>query len=57
MIEALGNAVSELRGHPALLAIVLLQIFTMAMIYFVADGNAERTNARELALIQACGDK
>jgi hypothetical protein len=54
MIERLTSVVGELRGHPALLAIVILQIVTMGVFYFVASGNAERTAARELALIEAC---
>jgi len=57
MIHALGNAVGELRGSPALLAIVLLQMATMAMIYFISTANAERVQVRELALIEACGGK
>jgi len=54
MIEAIGNAVGELRGHPALLAIVILQICTMAMVYFISTANADRVQERELALIEAC---
>jgi hypothetical protein len=54
MIDRLASTIGELKGHPALLAIVLLQVFTMAMVYFVASGNAERAAARELALIDAC---
>lgn len=54
MIERLVDTIGELRGHPALLAIVILQIATMAVVYFVASGNADRTAARELALIAAC---
>ncbi len=44
-----------MRGSPGLLSVILLQCATMAMIYFVASGNAERQHARELALIQQCG--
>jgi hypothetical protein len=54
MIHALGNAVGELRGSPALLAIVLLQMATMAMVYFISSANADRVQERELALIEAC---
>lgn len=54
MIDRVVSMVGELRGHPALLAIVILQIVTMVMVYFVASGNAERAAARELALIAAC---
>ena len=54
MINALGNAVGELRNSPALLAIVLLQFATMAMVYFISSANAERVQERELAMIAAC---
>lgn len=54
MIDRLIETVGELRGHPALLAIVILQIATLAVIYFVATGNAERAAEREMALIAAC---
>jgi len=54
MIDKVVGMVGELRGHPALLAIVILQIITMAVFYFVASGNAERTAAREMALIESC---
>jgi hypothetical protein len=54
MIQHLTSAVGELRSSPALLAIVLLQFATLAMVYFVASGNADRVQERELALIEAC---
>lgn len=57
MIDRLVETVGELRGHPTLLAIVILQICTLAVIYFTASGNAERAAARELALIAACKEK
>lgn len=54
MIDRLATVVGELKGHPALLAIVILQIVTMAMVYFISSANAERVQERELALIAAC---
>jgi hypothetical protein len=54
MIERLAGVVGELRGHPALLAIVILQVVTMVGIYLVSVNNAERTAQREMALIEAC---
>ena len=54
MIDRVVSMVGELRGHPALLAIVILQIVTMGVFYLVASSNAERTAARELALIESC---
>lgn len=49
-----SSAVDALRHTPSLLAVILLQIATMAMIYFVASANAERQQTRELALIERC---
>ena len=57
MIHALGSAVSQLTDHPAMLAIVLLQLATMAMVYLLASANAERVQERELALIAQCQSK
>ena len=54
MIAKLASAVGDLKGSPALLAIVLLQMATMAMVYFISSANAERVQERELALIAAC---
>jgi len=54
MIQHLASAVSDLKGSPALLAIVLLQFATMAMVYFISSANAERVQERELAMIEAC---
>ena len=54
MIDRVVGMVGELKGHPALLAIVILQVVTLTMLYFVASGNADRVQERELALIEAC---
>jgi hypothetical protein len=54
VIDRIVSTVGELRGHPALLAIVLLQFATMAMVYFISSANADRVQERELALIEAC---
>jgi hypothetical protein len=54
VIDRVVNMVGELRGHPALLAIVLLQFATMGLVYFISSANAERVQERELALIEAC---
>ena len=56
MIDKIAGVVGELKGHPALLAIVILQVVTMGVIYMVASANAEYVAAREMALIEACKD-
>lgn len=35
-------------------ALVVLQISTLAMLYFMADRQAERRNDREIALLERC---
>jgi hypothetical protein len=57
VIDRIASTIGELRGHPALLAIVILQVATMAVVYFTASGNAERMHERELALIEACRER
>jgi len=55
MIDKLASAVSDLKGSPALLAVVLLQIITLGVVYLVSSSNAERASEREMALIERCG--
>jgi hypothetical protein len=50
------HVIDSMKGTPALLAVILLQMATLAMVYFVSTGNAERVHQRELALIAACGE-
>ena len=49
-----GKIIDSMRGTPALLAVIVLQLATLAMVYFLSAANAERVQARELALIEAC---
>jgi len=50
-----GKVIDAMQGNPALLAVIVLQLATLAVVYFVASANAERSAAREMALIDACG--
>jgi CHASE1-domain containing sensor protein len=52
--EASHKLIDSMRGTPALLAVIVLQLATLAMVYFVSSANAERVQQRELALIEAC---
>jgi len=52
-----GKVIDAMQGNPALLAVIVLQLATLAVIYFVATANAERGAEREMALIEACGVK
>lgn len=52
-----GKVIDAMQGNPALLAVIVLQLATLSVIYFVATANADRAAAREMALIEACGIK
>ena len=52
-----SSAIEALKGSPGLLAVLLMQICTMALVYFVAAGNAEQRQAREMMLLDRCLDK
>ena len=57
MIDQISTALSDLKGSPALLTVVLLQIMTLGVVYLVATSNAKHDAERELALIAACTEK
>jgi len=52
-----GQIIDNMKGSPALLAVIVLQLATLAMIYFISSANAERVHERELAFIEACGSR
>jgi len=52
-----GKIIDSMRGTPALLAVIVLQLATLAMVYFVSSANADRVQERELALIATCGNE
>jgi len=52
-----GKIIDSMRGTPALLAVIVLQMATLVLIYFVSSSNAERVHEREMALISACEAK
>jgi CHASE1-domain containing sensor protein len=49
-----GKIIEGMKGTPALLAVIVLQLATLMLIYVVATNTADRQQARELALIEAC---
>jgi hypothetical protein len=55
--EQADHIIHALRGSPALLAVIVLQMATLGMIYLVSSSNAERVHEREMAFIEACGTK
>ena len=52
-----GQVIEGMKGSPALLAVIVLQLATLGMIYFISSANSERVHAREMAFIEACGTK
>ena len=52
-----GKIIDSMRGTPALLAVIVLQLATLLMVYFVSTSNADRVHEREMALIAACGEQ
>lgn len=55
--EAGHKVIDGMRGTPALLAVIVLQMVTLALIYVLAEANAQRIHERELALIETCERK
>ena len=54
MSPAAAKVVDAMQGNPALLAVIVLQMATLGLVYFISSANAERQHERDLALIAAC---
>jgi hypothetical protein len=52
-----GKVIDAMSGNPALLAVIVLQLATLAMVYFISSANADRAAQREMALIEACSNE
>lgn len=48
------SAIDALRGSPGLLVLVLLQITTLGILYFVNDKQNDRRAAREMYILEKC---
>jgi len=48
------STIDALKGSPGLLVLVLLQIITLGVLYFVTDKQNERRATREMAMIERC---
>lgn len=48
------STIDALRSSPGLLVLVLLQIATLGVLFFVNDRQNERRAAREMAIIERC---
>lgn len=49
-----SSTVDALKGSPGLLALIVLQLITLGVLYFVNDRQNERRQQRELAIIDRC---
>lgn len=50
------SAIEGLRGSPGLLAVVLLQVATIAALIYVAQLNRDRDAKREMYMLEFCLD-
>lgn len=48
------STIDAMRSQPGLLAVIIMQVVTMAILYFIVDANNERRQAREMALMERC---
>lgn len=51
------TTVEAMKGHPGLLALIVLQLLQLGVLGFLASANSDRQQARELALIERCVPK
>lgn len=51
------TTIDALRGNPGLLVLVLLQMVTLGVLFFVNDRQNERRQAREMMLLDRCLDR
>jgi hypothetical protein len=49
-----SNAIDAMRGSPGLLSVIILQVTTLIVLYFISSANRDREQAREIALIERC---
>jgi hypothetical protein len=49
-----STAIDALKGSPGLLVLVLLQLTTMAIVYFAIQHNQERQQEREITVLNRC---
>lgn len=52
-----GSAIDALKGSPALLAVILLQLVTLGVLFIASQRNQERAHAREMFLMEQCFPK
>ena len=57
MVKLASDALEAMRGSPALLALLLMQLITMVMLVYVARTNADDRQERELLMLENCLQK
>jgi len=48
------SAIDALRQSPGMLALIMLQVITLGILYFVNDRQNERRAAREMMILDRC---
>ena len=51
------SAIDAMKSSPGLLALILLQIATMAMLAWLASANNQHRQAREMIMLDRCLDR
>lgn len=49
-----SSAIDAMKGSPALLAVILLQLTTIGILYFASQANQARAHEREMFLMTKC---
>jgi len=49
-----SSAIDAMKSSPALLALILMQLMTMAMLVWIGNANAEHRQEREMLLLNRC---
>lgn len=48
------SAVEALKGSPGLLSVILLQLITLGVLFFISQRNAEHRQQREMFMLERC---
>lgn len=49
-----SGTIEALKGNPGLLVLVLLQLITLGVLFFISQANRENQQAREMFLLERC---
>jgi|RhiMethySRZTD1v2_1073278.scaffolds.fasta_scaffold01263_23 hypothetical protein len=51
------TTIEAMKNSPGLLAVILLQLGTLGLLYFVTEANNQRRQERELMMLDRCLDR